>query len=444
MAEQRVQTVADGWEPRTYQLPMWDYFRNGGLRAFLLWHRRSGKDDNSLRYTAKEAARRSATYWYMLPQQNQVRRAIWDAVNPHTGRRRIDEAFPDAICARKRSTDMVIELLNGSMVHFLGSDAFDALVGSPPLGLVFSEFSLTNPAAWAYLRPILDENGGWALFNTTPRGKNHAYTMLQHAKSAGWFTQTCTPLDTDVFTPEQLEAARAEYVALYGPDDGEALFQQEYWCSFDAALVGSYYGRQLADAEREGRIRSVPYDPALPVATAWDLGMDDSTAIWSMQRAGGELRVIDYFEGQGQALGYYVKELLSRPYVYAEHLLPHDVKVRELGTGKSRLEVLHSLSLTNARVVPMQTLADGINAARTLIPRCVFDRERCAKGLEALSMYRREYDPERKIYHDKPEHDWTSHAADAFRYLALGISEPRVPEKREQRKPSVFARTRAA
>lgn len=427
-------TLPHNWRPRTYQRPMWCAFEQGALRAFLLWHRRSGKDDNSLHFTAAAAMQRPATYWYMLPQQNQVRRAIWEAVNPHTGKRRIDEAFPDTICSRKRSTDMVIEMVNGSMLHFIGSDAFNALVGSPPLGLVFSEFSLTNPAAWAYLRPILDENGGWALFNMTPRGKNHGYTMFEHAKRAGWFVQTCLPPDTCVFTPAQLEAARAEYHALYGADDGETLYQQEYWCSFDAALVGSYYGRYLRDAEDQGRIKDVRPEPVMGVVTAWDLGMDDSTAIWCAQVVGREIRLIDYYEASGHGLEHYTKWLTERPYVYTEHLLPHDAQVRELGTGKSRLEVLRSLGLRSARVVPAQTLADGINAVRAVLPRCWFDKIKTERGLEALRMYRRAYDEERKIYSDRPVHDWTSHAADALRYLALGLND-RPEEKRAPFKP---------
>jgi hypothetical protein len=413
-------------------MAMWADMQGGGKRELLVAHRRAGKDDNCLHYMATAAVQKPATYWYMLPQKNQVRRAIWDAVNPHTGLRRIDEAFPPAICQGKRKNEMVIELINGSMVHFIGSDSFDALVGSPPYGLVFSEFSLTNPNAWAFLRPILDENGGWAIFNMTPRGKNHAYQLYRYAlERDDWFVQVSTPADTGVFSPEQLTEARAEYVALYGPEDGEALYQQEYWCSFDVALVGSYYGRYIADAEQAGRIKAVPYDPILPVVTAWDLGMDDYTAIWCVQFAAGEIRVIDYIEGSGRGLDYYAKALLSRPWVYADHLLPHDVQVRELGTGKSRLEVLHSLGLHQARAVPAQSIGDGINAVRSILPRCWFDATRCKQGVEALRMYRRQYDDAKKIYLDRPEHDWSSHAADAFRYLALGMDE----REQKERKP---------
>lgn len=417
------------WRPRPYQAPMWRAFEAGQKRAFLLWHRRSGKDDNSLHYTAAAAMQKAATYWYMLPQQNQVRKAVWHAVNPHNGKRRIDEAFPAAIRKAARASDMTIELVNGSMIHFIGSDCFDALVGAPPYGMVFSEFALTNPSAWAYLRPILDENGGWALFNMTPRGRNHAYAMYQHALQAGWFVQRCLPTDTRVFTPAQLEEARAEYHALYGPDDGEALYLQEYWCSFEAAVVGAYYGRFIRDAEDEGRITAVPHEPADGVVAAWDLGLDDSTCIWCVQTRGREIRVIDYYEASGHGLEHYAKWLSQRPYVFREHLLPHDVKVRELGTGKSRLEVLEALGLSNLTVVPRQSVADGINAVRAILPRCRFDAQKTERGLEALRMYRREYDEERKVYKDKALHDWTSHAADAFRYLALGLADPHEEQR---------------
>ena len=436
-------TLPHNWTPRPYQRPMWQALEGGAKRVFLLGHRRSGKDDNSLHYMATAAIQRPATYWYMLPQQNQVRRAIWDAVNSRTGRRRIDEAFPDAAFPKKRHNDMTIEAVNGSMIHFLGSDGFNSLIGSPPFGLVFSEYSLTNPSAWAYLRPILDENGGWALFNMTPRGKNHAYTMYKLALDLGWHVSTWLPGDTGVFTQGQLEAARAEYAALYGMDDGEAMFQQEYWCSFDAALVGSYYGRYIADAEKDSRIRSVPYDPVLTVTTAWDLGIDDSTSIWCAQFVHGEIRLIDYYEASGNGLEHYVRYLRDKPWVYADHLLPHDAKARELSTGRTREEFLRGLLPGDVRVVPAQGVADGINAVRAILPRCRFDAKGCERGIEALRMYRREYDQEKKIYRDKPEHDWTSHGADAFRQLAVGMVEVRETEKKPPRL-STFAATRAA
>lgn len=424
--------IPHNWLPRDYQRPMWAHVGDdpAGARVLLLWHRRAGKDDNSLHFMARSAVQKCATYWYMLPEANQVRKAIWDAINPHTGKRRIDEAFPDAVFPAKRGTTMDIQCRNGSMIHFVGSDNYNSLVGSPPYGLVFSEFSLTNPLAWAYLRPILDENGGWALFNGTPRGRNHLATLYEAKKhDPRWFVQRLTADQTGVFSKAQLDDALDELMSLYGPDDGEALFRQEYLVSFDAGLVGSYYGKVLERLDRDGRVGVVPYEPTLPVWTAWDLGMDDSTAIWCAQMVHGEVRLIDYHEASGNGLEYYVNWLRGRGYAFDTHLLPHDVQVKELGTGRSRLETLRSLGLGNVKVVPAQSVADGINAVRTLLPKCRFDEVACKQGLEALRMYRRDYDQERKIYKDRPVHDWTSHGADAFRYLALGMRPDDVTGK---------------
>jgi hypothetical protein len=407
-----------------------------GWRGLLVWHRRAGKDDNGLHFMARSAALKKATYWYMLPEANQVRKAIWDAINPHTGIRRIDEAFPDAAFPSKRGTTMDITCANGSMIHFVGADNFNSLVGSPPYGLVFSEFSLTNPLAWAYLRPILDENGGWALFNGTPRGRNHLATLFESKKDDPlWFVQRLSATDTGVFTAQQLEQARREYLDLYGADDGDALYRQEYLVSFDAGVVGAYYSKFMDHLESQGRIREIPCEPLLPVHTAWDLGMDDSTAIWCYQVVNEEVRIINYYEAAGNGLDHYVNWLRSNPYTFGVHALPHDVQVRELGTGRSRLEMLQSLGLGNVEVVPAQNASDGINAVRTLLPKCYFDAVKCKQGIECLRMYRREYDAVRKVYKEKPLHDWTSHGADAFRYLALSVrtTQPKLDFKRPRR-----------
>lgn len=416
-------TLPYNWRPRPYQIGMWTAMESGCRRAVLLWHRRAGKDENSLRFLASAAMEKPATYWYLLPKAVQVRRAIWEAVNPHTGKKRIDEAFPAAIIARKRDNEMVLTLVNGSSIHFLGADNFNTLVGSPPFGIIFSEYSLTNPLSWAYLQPILEENGGWAIFNFTSRGRNHAAALYESARlSDAWFAERLPATETGVFTPEQLEAIRQEMYRTYGYDDGEALFRQEYLCDLDAPIVGAYYARELQQAETDGRITGVPHDPAVPVFAAWDLGMDDSTAIWVAQIVGREIHVIDYCEANGHALSYYADWFRSRGYGKAQHHLPHDARARELGTGKSREEVLASLDIGPVSIVPLQNVADGINAARTIIPQCWFDAKKCTQGLEALRNYRKEYDEVRKIYQDRPLHDWSSHAADAFRYLALSVT----------------------
>lgn len=384
-----------------------------------------------MHHAAVAAFHRPANYWHMLPEAAQARKAIWEAVNPHTGRRRIDEAFPDEICSAKRDTDMVVRFLNGATWQVVGSDNFNSLVGATPVGITFSEWAIANASAWGYMRPILLENGGWAHFITTPRGKNHAYTMLQAAQAdPAWLGEVLAAEETGVFTPEQLAGERAEYVREYGEDVGAALFDQEYSCSFDAAILGSYWGADLRRLEREGRLTTVPIDPALPVHTAWDLGVGDSTAIWLWQASGPEVRVVDFYESHGVGLDHYAKELEAKReaaggWRWGHDWVPHDAKVKELGTGRTRVETLIGLG-RRPRLVPGAKLDDGINAARQIFSRTWFD-SRCSDAVEGLKAYRRDYDEQNRVYRDRPKHDWTSHRADAFRYLALAWREI-VPE----------------
>ena len=280
------------WRPRHYQRPIWKYLEEGGLRAIEIDHRRAGKDELCLAWTAIAAHRRVGTYWHMLPEASQARKAIWEAVDPHRGRRRIDLAFPEELRATTKSQDMFIRFKNGSTWQVVGSDNFNSLVGTPPIGLVFSEFALANPYAWSYLRPILLENGGWAVFITTPRGRNHAYKMFQFAlDDPAWFAAMNKATETGVFTPEQLESERREYVDQYGQRMGNALFEQEYLCSWEAAVPGAFWAEELNELERSGRLTAVPYDPALPVHTSADLGMNDETVIFYWQIHGPQVRM---------------------------------------------------------------------------------------------------------------------------------------------------------
>lgn len=411
-------TLPNAWQPRSYQRRLWTYLEGkGSRRAVAVWHRRAGKDEVCLHWAACAAMQRVGNYWHMLPEAAQARRAIWDAVNPHTGRRRIDEAFPPAIRQSTREDDMRIRLANGSTWQLVGSDNFNALMGAPPIGLVFSEFALANPLAWDYLRPILAENGGDALFMFTPRGRNHAWKLYDLARAnPAWFAELLTVDDTQAIAPDVIAEERRSGMS-------EELIQQEYFCSFDAALPGAYYATLVRQAEREGRIGRVPWSPELLTHTAWDLGIGDSTAIWFCQLHGHEARIVDYYENFGVGLDHYAKVLREKPYVYGEHMLPHDAQVADLSSGRSRLQTLAGLGIFG-RVLPREpNVEDGINAVRNLLPRCWFDAERCARGLDALRQYRCDYDSERKIYSARPRHDWTSHAADAFRYLARGLPD---------------------
>jgi len=426
-------TLPRNWSPRPDQRPLWDYLESGGKRAVMVAHRRWGKDEVALHFAAVAAMQRAGNYWHMLPQYGQARRVIWEAVNPRTGLRRIDEAFPAEIRRRTLDGEMLIELANGSTWQLVGSDSYDSLVGSPPVGIVFSEYALADPMAWAYFRPILAENGGWALFIYTPRGRNHGKTLYDFARlEEGWFTRVLSAADTPVFLPERLEQERRELCAEFGEAEGELLFLQEYKCSFEGMVHGAYYAKQLAAARSEGRIGPVPHAAGQEVYTFWDLGMDDSTSIWFMQAIGRELRFIDYYEAAGEGLAHYAAVLKGKPYVYGDHYMPHDADVRELGTGTSRKSTAEALGIRPVIVVPRprdtQAVLSGIEAARNAMSRCWFDEKRCARGLAALEGYAAEYDEQARKLANHPAHTWCSHGADAFRTFAAGFT-PRAAHR---------------
>lgn len=716
----------------------------------------TGKDDVSLHYTATQAVQRKGNYWHMLPQYNQCRKAIWEAVNPRTGRKRIDDVFPEAIRVGKRETDMYIELKSGSSWQLVGSDNFDALVGSPPVGVVFSEYALSDPQSWAYIQPILEENDGWAIFISTSRGNNHLKRLYDFAcTEPGWFGERLTVDDTPVFDAPRIAQIRRETHAQFGSELGEALFQQEYYCfpagtkiwtvsgqkpieqvsindvvlthagrwrkvtklfqrdysgdlveitsagscetlkltenhpvrlcdpssqtyrwcpardvvvgdyvvfprlkeqtipviaselaeliawfiaegsvaktlvqfslnkketdfaeriisissqfgkayscenettlvvvvnsawladflttncgsgasnkripwqlisgheklfyetlidgdgcrgnyggstevyssisyslaldmqmlahmigkrarvnkrpsdkqsqyvedrpvhvsdsysvfmadsrpkrcgrpkvlpqkhgvaslvssvnrvsfnglvynlsvqfdesyvaegrvvhncSFEGAVLGAYFSRQIADARKDGRITHVPYQPGLEVDTFWDLGVDDSMAIWFVQHVGKGHHVIDYYESSGYGLEHYAKALKDKGYTYGNHYMPHDAAAREMSSGEialSRREVAENLGIKPVIIVKRAKNIDlivqvHIPAARNLIPLCWFDAGKCSKGISALESYRTEYDEEKKKLGNRPLHDWSSHGSSAFITFAVG------------------------
>jgi len=393
------------FEPRTYQLPVLQALDAGFKRVVWVAHRRSGKDKTFINYTAKAMYERVGNYYYIFPTYKQAKKVIWNGMD-RDGYKFTDH-FPEAIRKRTDNTDMLIETLNGSMFQLVGSDNIDSLMGANPVGCVFSEWPLQNPAAWDFLRPILAENNGWAAFIYTPRGKNHGYTTLKIAEAFPdiWYSEVLTALDTNAIPQRILEQERREIMLKDGND---ALYQQEYMCNFDVPIQGAYYAKQLMLADEEGRIAGVPHDTATVVHTAWDLGIDDSMSIWFFQAIGKELHFIDYYESSGEGIAYYIKYLKERPYVYGTHYAPHDIKVRELTTGRTRLETAKSLGIS-FDVAAKLSVEDGIEAVRNVLNRSWFDQKKCEQGLSALSSYHKEWDEDNQVFRARPTHDWSSH-----------------------------------
>ncbi len=399
------------WSPRDYQHPLWNYLQNGGKRAVAIWHRRAGKDNTSLNWTVTAALQRPGLYWHLLPTYQQGRKIVWDGMSKE-GRTFLDY-WPKDLIRSVNNTEMKIELQNNSMWQVVGSDNVDRLVGSNPVGVVLSEYSLQDPKAWEYIRPILAENGGWAVFIYTPRGRNHGYDLYKMAnKDPNWFCQVLDVDKTGAITQQAIEDERAAGMA-------EEMIQQEFYCSFDASLVGSYYSEQMQMLMKQNRIMRVPWDPNVPVTTWWDLGIHDAMSVGFVQYVGQEIRAIDYAEHTGIGIPDMISMLRDKPYMYDRHIAPWDIKIRELGTGVSRQEVALRLGLRfdRARQIPV---ADGINAVRQMLPRMLFDATNCERWVEALKQYTKTYDSKTKMYSDKPLHNWTSHAADMTRTGAVG------------------------
>lgn len=420
---------------RWYQQPLHSYLINGGKRAIEIAHRRWGKDEIALAATCELAHRRVASYWHCLPEYEQARKALWTAVNPHTGIRRIDEAFPPEVRDSKDEQQMFIRLKCGSTWQLIGSDRYNATVGAGVAGIVYSEWALANPSAWAYHRPMLEENDGWALFITTPRGNNHAKRMLDMAKgNPRWYAEVSPVSDTGVLTNQQLQEALDEYVALFGEDAGTALYEQEYDCSFNAAVIGAYFGREMAAADRQGRIGIVPVDPKLPVHTAWDLGKAANNPIWCFQVVRGGIHIVDFYRPETDDLEDWCKWLDDRGY-HGNDYVPHDAMNTEWGTKRTRVETLRLLKRKPQRI-PLVSVEDGRQAARQTIKVARFDAERCSLGIDGLKAYRREWDDELKVFRETPVKDWAEHIGSAFRYLGLAWRElqkeqPPAPKRQD-------------
>lgn len=410
-------------------------------RLMAVWHRRAGKDEIVLNAFRELAWKSPGTYWHCFPEQKQARKAIWNGVDGHTGRRRIDIAFPPQIRKRMQDDDMFIELTNGATWQLIGSDRYDATVGSGPKGIAYSEWALSNPSAWAYHSPMIRESGGFAAFITTPRGNNHAKTMFDRAQgNPSWFSELLSVETTGALSAADLEGALQEYQDMHGIDLGRAFFEQEYLCSFSGAMVGAYFGAEMARAERDGRLSVVEIDWKHPVHTAWDLGKAVNNPIWCFQVIDGSPRIVDFYRPESEDLEEWVKWLNDRGYVGNDYV-PHDIVVTEWGTKRTRYETLKMLKRKPKRVVKV-SVADGLQAGRKTINQAVFhlgDDERGQRmqlGIDGLKAYRREWDDELKTFRENALKDWAEHIGSAWRYLGLAwkdavVEQPKKPEKKE-------------
>lgn len=429
-------TIPHKYTPRKYQYNLMGAVPVKYNRGVFIHHRRAGKDLTLWNKLISEAIKKPAIYYYFFPTYKQGKKILWDGMDARTGIKYLDHV-PAELIKKKNDTEMKIELYNGSLIQIVGTDDFNAIMGTPPYGCIFSEYSLQNPQVWDYIRPILRENGGWAIFNFTPRGKNHGWQLYQMAKNnPEWYCELLTVEDTlrddgqPVILKSDIEKDRAEGMS-------DELIEQEYYCSFEGYIQGAFYSKQLASAKTDKRITQVPWLPNVEVSTYWDLGMDDSMTIWFVQSTLTQHRVIDYYENNRMGLEHYAKVLKDKPYVYAGHVMPHDANVHEMSSGEialSRKESAEALGIKPISVVERAKNMDmivnvHIPAVRNILATCWFDETKCAQGLAALGHYHSEYDEERKIYRSNPEHDWSSHAADAFRTFAVGYAPKEPPDK---------------
>jgi len=429
-------TVPVNFTPRAYQLPILRALDSGFKRVVWAAHRRSGKDKTCINFTVKKMFQRVGVYYYIFPTFAQARRVIWDGIDKE-GKQFMDH-FPKEITAGKNESQMKLDAVNGSIFQLVGSDKIDAILGTNPVGVVFSEYALQDPTAWGFIRPILAENDGWAIFASTVRGENHFYDLYELAKHdpEKWYVQMDKASETKAIQAGVLEQERSEIIRLYGDD---ALYQQEYECNFSVPIAGAYYAEHISRAYHDGRVGNVPHEPRVSVDTWWDLGLNDRMSIWFTQSVGQELRLIDYMEGANQGIDAYVLKLKEKGYVYGRHTAPHDIEVRELTSVRSRRDTARSLGI-DFDVAPRLGIMDGIDAARGLFSKCYFDADKCREGLNALKSYRKEYDEKRKTYLNHPLHDWSSNGSDAFRTLAVSLDLARHSPRVDELKKDKYAR----
>ena len=464
MATSRLKiTLPYQYAPRSYHRRIYAALDRGCKHVLLVMHRRSGKTESILSYMPRAMLTRLGNYAHVFPMLKQAREIVWDGIN-HAGLRYLDH-FPVPLrFGEPNKSELKMTLRNlqqplerGSTYQLYGTDHdLNALVGGNIAGVVWDEYSLHNPLAREYARPILAENDGWEVLCLTPRGENHAYHLYQYAKEQpDWHVEYLTVHDTrrdgpgedggPVISDEAIAAHRRE-LSAQGYPGVDALIEQEYFLSWKAPMPGAYWSAELLAAEQEGRIGHAPYLNSKPVDTYWDLGISkahDTNTIWFVQQVGTQVVVIDYHQASNEGITYFVKMLQAKPYIYRRHYTREgDLNTADWGTGKTRLETAKAHGLA-FYPVPDLALIEGINAVRALLPRCYFDAQRCKDGLAALRAYRREYDQTKRMFLDHPVHNWASHASDGFRYLAVGLKDGWDGERTPRQAPQTLGMARS-
>lgn len=405
---------------RSYQKKLLVALDAGVKRAVVVWPRRHGKDKTVFNWCIKQIANpedKPQICFYCLPELKHGRKVIWDAID-NSGFA-FKNHFPKELVANMNNSDMKVTFTNGSIFQVVGSDTYDSLIGSNPKIVVFSEYGVTNPRAWDFLRPILDnpENKGTAIFIGTCRGKNHFYKLFKMAQleenKSTWFSELLTNDDTHLLSDDDFTRMRREGMS-------EELIQQEFFCSWEGLIEGSIYGNYLAAAEREKRICHVPYDSTYLVHTAWDIGLD-ATAVVFFQLIGNEIHIIDHYETKNMAMTGSINEVKSRPYQYGTHFAPHDGRNRSVTTGTCFVDIAEQMGMTMEVIPNDKSIADGIEITKGTFNRIFFDHSKCEYLISCLQSYHTQYDEKLQKYRSEPLHDWSSHSSDSVRYMCLAI-----------------------
>ena len=407
MTHMESQTINTGYKAREPQRQIHELVKNNRF-SVVVAHRRMGKTVcaiNQLIHSSLMCDKPNPRFAYIAPTYNQAKRVAWDYLLEYTR----------PLGGKANIAELRVDFM-GRRISLYGADNPDSLRGIYLDGCVIDEVGDINPSLFTdIIRPALADRLGYCMAMGTPKGQNHFKDLRDKGEeNNGWALLEFKASETNLLHKDELKAA---FDAM-----GEDKYMQEFECSFQAPVEGSYYSKMIHDLEEKGRLIPIDRDGLARTYTGWDLGMSDSTAIWVAQLVNKEIRLVDYVENHGVGLDYYVSWLQENDWMYATHILPHDVAVRELGTGKSRKEMLEDAGL-QITIAPKFNVHDGIQAARRILPRCWFDPEKTKQGLDALRNYRRVFDEKRNVFHDRPLHDWSSHASDAFRYLAVGLDD---------------------